>query len=190
MVTVFPKPIRAARKRSLLAGMTLRAFDNGYWYAAELRKLAIEMGIPFANKLRKDQLEAAIKDLLFASETKAAAISIAPKQGLRDVDRGLCLDLQVSHYTSNKETKSFIEREAAKIHFVIERFGSILLGTARRKLNCLTGCERQTWQIRGCALWRSSSSIECGSSEDSTSRFIRGWITPFRHSATLRIYAP
>ena len=31
------------------------------------------------------------------------------------VDRGLRLDLPVAHYTSNKETKTFIEREAAKI---------------------------------------------------------------------------
>jgi len=31
------------------------------------------------------------------------------------VDRGLRLDLPVVHYTSNQETKSFLEREAAKI---------------------------------------------------------------------------
>ena len=95
--------------------MTLRAFDNGYWYAAELREFAITMRIPFASKLRKDQLETAIKDLLFADGAKAATITVTPKQGPRDVDRGLHLDLPVVHYTSNKETKMFIEREAAKI---------------------------------------------------------------------------
>jgi len=109
-----PKPIDPARKRKLSAVMTLRAFDNGYWYATELRAFAVEMRIPLANKLRKDQLEAAIKGLLFAEGTKAA-ISVAPKQGPRDVDRGLRVSLPVVHYTSNKETKSFIEREAAKI---------------------------------------------------------------------------
>jgi hypothetical protein len=95
--------------------MTMRAFDNGYWYAAELRKFANELTVPFANKLRKDQLEAAIKDLLFADGAKVKAISVTPKQGPRDVDRGLHLDLPVVHYTSNNETKLFIEREAAKI---------------------------------------------------------------------------
>jgi hypothetical protein len=32
--------------------MTLRAFDNGYWYATELRAFARKMEIPFASKLR------------------------------------------------------------------------------------------------------------------------------------------
>jgi len=109
-----PKPIGPARKRKLSAAMTLRAFDNGYWYAVELRAFAIKMRIPSASKLRKDQLEAAIKELLFEG-AKVAVIPAAPKQGPRDVDRGLRLDLPVVHYTSNKQTKSFIEREAAKI---------------------------------------------------------------------------
>jgi hypothetical protein len=95
--------------------MTLRAFDNGYWYATELRAFAVKIKIPQASKLRKDQLEAAIKTLLFARGAKVAAISVTPKPGPRDVDRGLRVDLPVVHYTSNKETKSFIEREAAKI---------------------------------------------------------------------------
>ena len=60
-------------------------------------------------------LETAIKDLLFADGAKVETISVAPKQGPRDVNRGLHLDLPVVHYTSNKETKLFIEREAAKI---------------------------------------------------------------------------
>jgi hypothetical protein len=72
------------------------------------------MKIPLASKLRKDQLEAVIKDLLFAQEAKVA-IPATPKQGSRDVDRGLRLDLPIVHYISNKETKLFIEREAAKI---------------------------------------------------------------------------
>ena len=110
-----PKSNGPARKRELSLRMTLRTFDNGYWYTTELRDFAIKMRIPFASKLRKDQLETAIKDLLFADGAKVETISITPKQGPRDVDRGLHLDLPVVHYTSNKETKLFIEREAAKI---------------------------------------------------------------------------
>ena len=86
-----PKPKGPGRKRKLSIGMTLPAFDNGYWYATELRAFALNMEIPFASKLRKDQLEAAIKDLLFADGAKAQAISVAPKQGPRDVDRGLSM---------------------------------------------------------------------------------------------------
>ena len=110
-----PKLNDPATRRKLSFGMTLRAFDNGYWYAAELREFAIKLRIPFASKLRKDQLETAIKDLLFADGAKVKSISVTPKQGQRDVDRGLHLDLPVLNYTSNLETKLFIESEAAKI---------------------------------------------------------------------------
>jgi hypothetical protein len=110
-----PKPNARVNKNKLSPGMTLRAFDNGYWYASELREFAVKLKIPFAGKLRKDQVEAAVKDLLFADGAKLGAISVTPKPGIRDVDRGLHLDLPVVHYTSNKETKSFLEREAAKI---------------------------------------------------------------------------
>lgn len=109
------KPKSHARKRTLSVGMTLRAFDNGYWYTAELRAFAVKVGVPFASKLRKDQLEAAIKGLLFAGSAKIESVPAPPKQGPRDVDRGLRLDLPVVHYTSNKQTKLFIEQEAAKI---------------------------------------------------------------------------
>ena len=96
-------------------GMTPRAFDNGYWYAQELREFAVKMSIPFASRLRKDQLEGAIKSLLFSDRANIQPISVKPKRGPRDVDRGLRLDLPVVHYTSNQETKRFLEREAAKI---------------------------------------------------------------------------
>ena len=110
-----PTPVGPTKKRALSGAMTLREFDNGYWYATELRAFAATMGIPLASKLRKDQLEAAIKDLLFAEGANIAATSVTPKQGPRDVDRGLQLNLPVIHYTSNQETKLFIEREASKI---------------------------------------------------------------------------
>ena len=54
-----PKASGPAGKRELSATMTLRAFDNGYWYAEELRAFAVQLRIPSASKLRKDQLEAA-----------------------------------------------------------------------------------------------------------------------------------
>ena len=106
---------RSGRKPELSAGMTLRAFDNGYWYAEELRAFAIGLKIPQARKLRKDQLEAAVKSILSGKAVKPGAIRVTPRPGPRDLDRGLRLDLPVVHYTSNRDTKRFLEQEAAKI---------------------------------------------------------------------------
>ena len=40
--------------------MTLREFENGYWYLDQLKDFAERIGIPAAKKLRKDELEKAI----------------------------------------------------------------------------------------------------------------------------------
>ena len=34
--------------------MSLTEFDNGYWYAAELKRFAKEIGIAYAGSLRND----------------------------------------------------------------------------------------------------------------------------------------
>lgn len=95
--------------------MTETEFDNGYWYATELRLFAVKLAIPGASRFRKDQLEVAIKRMLRTGEIALDANPKQARRGVRDIDRGLRLDLPVVHYTSNKETKQFIEREAAKI---------------------------------------------------------------------------
>ena len=43
-----------------LSRMTLREFENGYWYREQLKEFAEHIGIPAATKLRKDELEKAI----------------------------------------------------------------------------------------------------------------------------------
>ena len=96
--------------------MTEVEFENGYWYATDLKEFADKIGIPAAGRLRKDELENAIRHFLRTGEVKnlvkrSTATSSAP----RDVDIGLRLDLPIVHYTSNDETKEFIEREAAKL---------------------------------------------------------------------------
>jgi hypothetical protein len=40
--------------------MTLREFENGYWYLEQLKNFAERIGIPAAMKLRKDEIEKAI----------------------------------------------------------------------------------------------------------------------------------
>ena len=95
--------------------MTEAEFDNGYWYAVELKEFAAEVGIPSAGKLRKDELEEALKHLIRTGEARSFVKRAVAKTGVRDVDAGLGLDQPIVNYTSNKETKAFIEREAAKL---------------------------------------------------------------------------
>jgi len=95
--------------------MTLTQFDNGYWYATELKEFADTIGIPSAKKLRKDELEKAIKHFLRTGKTEPPIRRNLSKSGIKDVERGLSLNLPVLVYTNDKETKSFLEREAQKL---------------------------------------------------------------------------
>jgi hypothetical protein len=95
--------------------MTEAQFDNGYWYDKDLRAFAVKVGIPGAARLRKDELEKAIKHLLRTGEVKNLLRRALAKTGEPDVEKGLRMDLPVVRYTSNRETKDFIEREALKI---------------------------------------------------------------------------
>ena len=94
--------------------MTATQFDNGYWYAVELKEFAKTIGIPSANKLRKDEIETAIKHFLKTGKIKSPTRSLSIS-GPKDVELGLRLDLPVVVYTNDKETKAFLDREAQKI---------------------------------------------------------------------------
>jgi hypothetical protein len=65
--------------------------------------------------LRKDELEQAVKHFLRTGEIKNFARRALTKQGPRDLDLGLRLDLPIVHYTSNRQTKDFIQQEGAKL---------------------------------------------------------------------------
>jgi hypothetical protein len=95
--------------------MTEAEFDNGYWYADDLRKFAEKIGVPSASRLRKDELEGAVRHFLRTGKAKSFVKRALKKVGPRDVALGLRLDLPVVHYTSNRQTKDFIEKEAAKL---------------------------------------------------------------------------
>ncbi len=101
-------------KMKLTPSMTLKEFENGYWYATELKELADGIGVPSAGKLRKDELEKSIKLFLETGEVKKPTGRSLSSSGLKDVERGLRLDLPVENYTNDKETKDFLEREARK----------------------------------------------------------------------------
>ena len=95
--------------------MTVNQFDNGYWYATELKEFAERIGIPSANKLRKDELERAIKLFLETGKIKTPTKRSLSNSGRKDVELGLRLDLRVVVYTNDKETKDFLERESQKL---------------------------------------------------------------------------
>lgn len=99
----------------LSPSMTLAQFDNGYWYATELKAFGDRIGIPAAGKLRKDELEKAIKEFLRTGKAALPTRRSLDRSGVKDVDKGLTLDLRIVNYTSNKTTKDFIVREAQEM---------------------------------------------------------------------------
>ncbi len=99
----------------LSTSMTQAQFDNGYWYANELKEFAKTVGIPSASRLRKDELEKAIKVFLRAGKIESPTKRSLSTSGAKDVEQGLSLSLPVAVYTNDKETKDFLEREAQKL---------------------------------------------------------------------------
>ena len=94
--------------------MSLRAFENGYWYQTELVEFGKQLGLPAAHRMRKNELESAIKAYLTSGRLPKKISSKPLKKGVKDLDRGLTLDLVIANYTSNRQTKGFIIREAQR----------------------------------------------------------------------------
>jgi hypothetical protein len=92
--------------------MTLREFENGYWYLDQLKDFAERIGIPGAKKLRKDELERAIVAFLRTGKRALPTKRALRRTGVKDVERGLSLKLPIENYTSNRETKDFIIEQA------------------------------------------------------------------------------
>jgi hypothetical protein len=107
--------VKEHKRAGLGPSMTETQFDNGYWYATELKDFAARIGVPSASKLRKDELEQAIRHFIRTHEAKTFVRRGLTRSGVKDLDKGLSLDLPVVNYTSNRQTKDFIEREAAKL---------------------------------------------------------------------------
>jgi hypothetical protein len=101
--------------------MTLRQFDHGYWYATEIKRFAQSLGLRSAHKLRKDELEKAIRHFLVHGTIASGTKRDLSRSGIKDVDRGLQLDLPVILYTNDRETKAFLEREALRLDPTFKR---------------------------------------------------------------------
>jgi hypothetical protein len=108
-------------KPKLSKSMTVEQFDNGYWYALEIKAFADEIGISAASKLRKDELEELIKHFLRTGSIRKPTRKTLSRSGVRDVERGLNLKLPVVNFTNDAETKDFIVQEALKIAAKLKR---------------------------------------------------------------------
>ena len=102
-------------RTKLSTAMTVTQFDHGYWYAIEIKEFAKTIGIPSANKLRKDELGKAIKLFLETGKIKIPTKRHLSTPGTNDVERGLSLNLPVVAFTNDEETKDFLERESQKL---------------------------------------------------------------------------
>jgi len=103
------------RKIKLTKQITETQFDNGYWYADEIKAFAKKIDIPNSSILRKDELEKLIKIFLRTGKVKSSERKNIQKSGIKDLEKGLDKSLQIINYTSNKQTQNFIVSEALKI---------------------------------------------------------------------------
>ncbi|OFY11091.1 MAG: hypothetical protein A2W93_13325 [Bacteroidetes bacterium GWF2_43_63] len=95
--------------------MTENEFDNGYWYADEIKAFAKQLGIANSSKLRKDELEQLIKVFIRTGKVERSNRKNIVKTGKKDLDIGLSTCLPIINYTSNEQTKNFITTESQKI---------------------------------------------------------------------------
>lgn len=125
--------------------MTLRDFETGYWYLDDLRDFAIQIGIPEARRLRKDELERAIETFLRTGTLKLPTKRALRKTGVKDLDRGLSLNLRIEHYTSNRQTKDFIIGEARKLAPEIREKSGVWYRLNRWREEQITNGNRPTY---------------------------------------------
>ena len=125
--------------------MTLREFENGYWYLDDLRDFAIQIGIPEAKRLRKDEIERAIVTFLRTGIVNLPTKRALRKTGAKDCERGLSLNLRIEHYTSNRETKDFIVREARKVAPAVREKSGVWYRLNRWREEQVTSGRRPTY---------------------------------------------
>ena len=130
---------------TLSPAMTVRQFENGYWYLEQLKPFAERIGIPAANKLRKDELEKAI--VLFLRTGKAALPTRRSlrKTGVKDIERGLTLKLRIENYTSNRQTKDFIVKQARALSPGVREKSGVWYRLNRWREEQITSGKRPTY---------------------------------------------
>ena len=125
--------------------MTVREFENGYWYVQQLKDFANGVGIPGASKLRKDELERAIVAFLRTGKAELPTRRSLRKEGVKDLERGLSLALAVDNYTSNRETKDFIVEQARRMDPEVREKSGVWYRLNRWREERLTSGRRLTY---------------------------------------------
>jgi hypothetical protein len=125
--------------------MTLREFENGYWYREQLKDFAARIGIPAATKLRKDELEKAIVVFLRTGNAALPTKRALRRTGTKDFERGLRLKLRIEHYTSNRETKDFIIEQARLMAPKVRRKSGVWYRLNRWREEQITSGARPTY---------------------------------------------
>ena len=125
--------------------ITLREFENGYWYLHQLKAFADRVGIPSAGKLRKDELEKAIVAFLRTGKAALPTKRSLYKTGVKDLERGLSLNLRIENYTSNRETKTFIVQQARLMAPEVRAKPGVWYRLNRWREEQITGGKRPTY---------------------------------------------
>jgi hypothetical protein len=125
--------------------MTLREFENGYWYREQLKDFAHDIGIPAATKLRKDELEKAVILFLRTGKKTLPTKRALRREGVKDLERGLSLKLRIAHYTSNRETKDFIIEQARRLAPDVRRKSGVWYRLNRWRERQITSGARPTY---------------------------------------------
>jgi len=125
--------------------MTVRDFENSYWYLDQLKTFAQRIGIPAATTLRKDELEKAIVAFLRTGNAALPTKRLLRKTGVKDVERGLTLTLRIEHYTSNRETKDFIVEHARRMAPDVREKSGVWYRLNRWREEQMTGGKRPTY---------------------------------------------
>jgi hypothetical protein len=125
--------------------MTLREFQNRYWYATELRAYAVSIGIPAAKRLRKDELEKAVVAFLRTGKAVLPTKRALRRTGAKDIERGLTLRRRIEHYTSNRQTKNFIVEQAHRLAPDVRPKSGVWYRLNRWREEQITGGKRPTY---------------------------------------------
>jgi SAP domain-containing protein len=125
--------------------MTLRDFENGYWYLDQLKDFAARIGIPAAKKLRKDELETAIATFLRTGQAALPTKRSLRRTGVTDVQRGLSPRRRIENYTSNRQTKDFIVAQAHRLAPQVREKSGVWYRLNRWREEQITGGKRPTY---------------------------------------------
>src|SRR5215475_2029844 len=125
--------------------MTVREFENGYWYLDQLKDFAARIGVPAAKKLRKDELEKAIVAFLRTGTTALPTKRSLRGTGVKDIERGLSSKLRIENYTSNRETKDFIVEQAHRMAPDVREKSGVWYRLNRWREEQITGGKRPTY---------------------------------------------